>query len=327
MVQILPQQKSLGELLGSGLGAGIQTGLAQKLKQHAQEQQQQKTAQSLGPLLGLSEEETQQLGGLPMEFQQLLAKRQTQAAAPISQYQQLQTALREKELEQKAEKEEERKKEWEYTQHKDFRKEVTDNYKDSVETEMRLNRMKELNDKGTLTGPATAVLMDRLGLPISVLGNPDSEEFDKLSKDMLKNIRTYFGARINVVEVENFLKTIPSLMNSEEGRDRIINNLKLLLEPRKLMFQEYRKIRQEGVESGRGLPIDLQETVLENISPQLDDLSKRFEMGPSQELGPQIAPETREFQKMPAAKDYAGAVIEDDKGNRYKSDGKTWRKV
>jgi hypothetical protein len=127
-----------------------------------------------------------------------------------------------------------------------------------------------------------------MGLPISILGNPDSEEFDKLSKDLLKNIRTYFGSRINQVEVENFLKTIPSLMNSQEGRERIINNLQMLLEPRKLMYDEYRNIKQESLKSGERLPIDLQETILDKIKPQLDDLSKRFEMGGSGKRTPQI---------------------------------------
>jgi len=267
------------------------------------------------------------LGGGVQTGMQTALQRQLQQTQPITEYQQLQTALRARELEQKEVKEEERKAEWEYTQHKDFRKEVTENYRDALETDMRLNRMAELNNTGQLTAPATAVLLDKLGLPVSILGNPDSEEFDKLSKDLLKNIRTYFGARINVVEVENFLKTIPSLMNSQEGRSRVISNLKMLLEPRKLMFDEYRRIREERLQQGKPLPIDLEESVIEGIKPQLDELSQRFEAGPSQDIGPQIAPETNIFQKMPAPKDYSGAVIEDDKGNRYRSDGKKWRKI
>lgn len=251
-----------------------------------------------------------------------------QAASPITEYQQLQTALRAKELSQKEEKEKERKEEWEYSQHKDFRKEVTSNYRDALETEMRLNRMEELNKSGTLTSPATALFLDKFGLPVSILGNPDSEEFDKLSKDLLKNIRTYFGARINVVEVENFLKTIPTLMNSPEGRERIINNLKMLLEPRKLMFEEYRKLKDESKKTGKSLPVDLEESVLEGITPQLNELATRFESGPSQIIGPEISSQTREFNKLPAAKDYTNAKIRDKKtGKIYQSNGSSWREV
>ena len=101
----------------------------------------------------------------------------------------------------------------------------------------------------------------------------------------------------------------------------------MLLEPRKLMFEEYRKLREESLRTGKSMPVDLEETVLERIKPQLDDLAKRFESGPSQTIGPQIAPQTREFSKMPSAKDYAGAIIEDSKGVKYKSDGKRWRKI
>jgi len=282
------QQPGLLEALGTGIGGGLQTGMQAGL-------------------------------------QNLLAGQQ--ATQPITEYQQLQTALRAKELEQKEKFQKERTSEWEYTQSKDFRKEVTSNYKEALESDMRLNKMRELNAGGKLTAPGTKFLLDKMGIPLGVLNDPNSEEFDKLSKDMLKNIRTYFGARINAIEVENFLKTIPTLTNSQEGRNRVIDNLQMLLEPRKMMFNEYRRLREESLRTGERLPIDLEETVIENISPQLDALSKRFEAGPSQQIGKKIAPETREFKSMPSPKDYSGAVIEDDKGNKYKSDGKKWRKL
>lgn len=292
MVQILPQQPSLGELLGQGLGQGLQTGMQGLLQQKLAQQKQQQVGMQ-----------------------------------PMTPYQELQTELRSRELEQKEQFQKEKTSEWEYTQSKDFRKEVTSNYKEALESDMRLNKMRELNAGGKLTAPGTKFLLDKMGVPLGVLNDPNSEEFDKLSKDMLKNIRTYFGARINAVEVENFLKTIPTLTNSQEGRNRVIDNLQMLLEPRKLMFDEYRRLREEGLRSGKRLPVDLEETVLDNIAPQLDDIAKRFEAGPSQQIGKQIAPETREFQTMPSAKDYSGAVIEDDKGNKYKSNGKKWSKI
>jgi len=234
MVQILPKEPSLAEMLGMGLGGGIQTGLQAAIDKNKAMNQ------------------------------------------PMSEYQQLQTILRQKELEQKERFQEEKREEWEYSQNKDFKKELTENYRDTLEADMRLNRMSELNKTGKLAGPVAASLLEKLGIPIAVLGNPDSEEFDKLSKDMLKNIRTYFGARINVVEVENFLKTIPSLMNSEEGREKVINNLKMLSEPRKLMFEEYRQMKKESSETGTPMPVDLEETIIERIKPRLDELAERF---------------------------------------------------
>lgn len=276
--------------------------------------------ESLGDILG------QAIGGGAQAGLQGILQQRLAGAQSMTPFQDISSQLREREIKQKESHEEARKSEWEYSQHRDFRKEVSTNYKDALESEMRLNRMEELNKNGTLTGPSTAMILEKMGLPLGVLGNPDSEEFDKLSKDMLKNIRTYFGARINVVEVENFLKTIPSLLNSPEGRDRVINNLRMLLEPRKMMFDEYRKIKQESKESGKPMPIDLEETVIERIKPQLDELSKKFQQGSPQ---PEIAKEAQAgtFEKMPPAKNHNGTIIEDDKGVRYKSNGKTWRKI
>ena len=118
---------------------------------------------------------------------------------------------------------------------KEYRKKINEDFRDYKQTEDRLNRMEKLQEEGDLTKPSTAFLLEKMDLPLGVLSNPESEEFDKLSKDLLKNIRTYFGARINVVEVQNFLKTIPKLTNSPEGRTRIIRNLKLLSKPSHLI--------------------------------------------------------------------------------------------
>lgn len=69
MVQILPQEQGLGELLGGGLGAGIQTGLQGLLNQF----QQQKSAENLGKVLGLKEDELKSFSKLAPEQQKIVA--------------------------------------------------------------------------------------------------------------------------------------------------------------------------------------------------------------------------------------------------------------
>src|ERR1700678_88879 len=159
----------------------------------------------------------------------------------------------------------------------DYREQVLSEYEASKSTLSKLNRLEALGKENKLTTPLMAKLSESLGIPLSVLGNPASEEFQKVSQGLMSNITQTYGNRILQVEVENFLKTIPTLMNSEEGRKRIIDNMKTLLSPSQLAYDEYKKIRKE---QGR-VPIDLHEQVLERIGPKLDKMAEDFKKNAS----------------------------------------------
>jgi len=154
----------------------------------------------------------------------------------------------------------------------DYREKVLSEYEASKKTINQLERMEALDKQNKLTKPLMAKLSESMGIPLSVLSNPASEEYQKLSQDLMSNITKTFGNRILQVEVENFLKTIPTLLNSQEGRQRIVKNMKMLLEPQKLAYEAYKDIRKEG---GR-TPIDLHERVLERMEPKLDKLAEDF---------------------------------------------------
>jgi hypothetical protein len=154
----------------------------------------------------------------------------------------------------------------------DYRNEILDNYKSYKGTVNRLDRLEQLNTKGNLTEPALAGALEAFGIPLGVLNNPDSEEFQKLSQDLLSGLTKTLGSRLNIAIVENFLKTIPTLKNSKEGREKIISNYKKLLEPQKLEYEAYKKIREKG---GK-IPYDLRERVTEELEPELERLANEF---------------------------------------------------
>lgn len=153
---------------------------------------------------------------------------------------------------------------------KDFRKGVKEDYKNYRSTKMHLDRMEQLNEKGDLNTPVMAKLMDKINIPAFL--SPDSQEFDKLSKDMMKDIKSFFGARINQFEVQNFLKTIPTLTQSKEGRARVINNLKSLVEAQNIRYNTYKEIMK-----GRKYPpLDLEDMVNERSEEKLDQIAEDF---------------------------------------------------
>jgi len=157
----------------------------------------------------------------------------------------------------------------------EYREKILSDYEASKSTINRLNRLETLNKENKLTTPLMAKLSEHLGIPLSVLSNPASEEFQKVSQDLMSNITKYYGNRILQVEVENFLKTIPTLMNSKEGKERVIKNMKLLLEPSKIAYDAYKEV---GKESGK-TPMDLHEKVLEKMEPKLEKLAEEFKRG------------------------------------------------
>lgn len=155
----------------------------------------------------------------------------------------------------------------------DFETEMLQSYNSYRRDLNTLGQMEQLANKGTLTTPVMASLVEGLGLPIGVLSNPDTEQFDKLSQELVKNIQGTYGNRILKVEVDNFMKSIPTLLNSEEGKKRLIEQWKILNEGKKAYYDAYRDIIRENP---KRLPKDYKLQVYDRADAKLDELSQRF---------------------------------------------------
>jgi hypothetical protein len=156
---------------------------------------------------------------------------------------------------------------------KEYRSDVNNQYKAYLEDKMMLDRMAELNEKD-LASPFQATVSKFIGIPISILSNPESEEFEKLTASMTRNIKQYYGARITNLEMSTFLRSIPSLMNSSEGRDRVMKGLSIINKPKELEYQIKKDIMKEY--EGRPLPYDMQDKVTEKMEDKLNKLSTEF---------------------------------------------------
>ena len=127
---------------------------------------------------------------------------------------------------------------------------IVKEHKGAEEGNLRLGRMEELIKAGELTGPKSAAFIE--SVPVigrflkSAFFNPDSQEFDKLSKDFLKNAKQFFGSRVTDNEIKLFLQTVPTLLQSDEGKLRVIENLKLFNTVNDLKFNEAQRIINEN---------------------------------------------------------------------------------
>jgi hypothetical protein len=163
-----------------------------------------------------------------------------------------------------------------YKAQQDFIEDTTNKYK-GFETDMkpRLMQMRNIPDED-LISPTSAVFLDALGIPLGALDDPSSELYHKLSQDLLKGLPETYGSRILKVEVDNFLKTIPTLLNSPDGRRMIASNMLKLGEMKEVYYNEMRREQKEADEAGKPLPRDFQQNVFDQVKPQIDKINNEF---------------------------------------------------
>ena len=347
---VLPREITLGERLGTGLSHGLQALANLKMQRLAQRQ-------AIGGLqsLGLTPQVATGISALEPRLQQEALKQQLAApgqqaylqglqaimgvspqaqtsqqdieqplAPPAGLTQQQATELAK--LQMQKQKMASREKSEAFKATKDIRTKLNTESRTAKEDDMRLDRMYDLNKEGKLNTPFYVAALQKLGLDIPALLNPDSQEFQRLSIDFLRNAKSYFGSRVTQYEVQMFLKSIPSLLQSKEGRDRVIRNLKIINEGKAIRAKEMRKIIREN----NGIPpLDLEDRVEERVSDKLDKLASKFNInfeniheGP----GKKELPTQGVFASMPKASSFkAGTRIKDeDTGKVYVTDGFKW---
>lgn len=168
------------------------------------------------------------------------------------------------------------------TETKPYYDEITKSYKAAKNTNPVLQRMQTLLNKGNLPNPVFYGLANRVGRPLGLnvlaLQDADAQEFEKLTNEFLKNAKDIFGSRLTNFDVETFLKGIPTLSQSDEGKQRIINNLRNVNEG--ALIKE-RALRQVIAANGGKRPANLDQLVEEIAAPELDQLAENFAEGTS----------------------------------------------
>lgn len=140
----------------------------------------------------------------------------------------------------------------------------------------QIERMEQLNDSGELSSSNLINAMEIIGLPIELLGNMSNDEYQKLSLDLTSGITGDYGSRILATEFNTFLKRIPTLRNSPEGRKQIISNMKMLAEIPRLKKDALSNILDEHDATNKPLPLNLRGAVDKRVKPLIDQVYKDF---------------------------------------------------
>lgn len=183
-------------------------------------------------------------------------------------------------------------------------------------------------------------LMDKFDLPPGLMLNPNEEVLEKVSQQLLRGITAeYQGAgRILQSEVENYVRSNPSLLNSPEGMQKLA---KISMEFDNIAEKKW-QLKNQIVKEYRArkemLPEDLDTQILERSKDFEEEAFKKIEniMNVKGIQTPQQmqAIEQSKFQigqtleSLPKPSEVPpGAIFSDGKGNRFKSNGQTWQKL
>ena len=163
-----------------------------------------------------------------------------------------------------------------YKANEDFINETTKSARAyETETKPKLLQMQKVASDEELIGPTAAAFLETLGIPLGALEDPSSELYQKVSLDLLKGLPETYGNRIMKIEVDNFLKTIPTLLNSPEGRRMVASNMLKLGEMKQVFYDEMRRQQKSALESNK-FPRDFQQSVFDQVKPQIDRINEEF---------------------------------------------------
>jgi hypothetical protein len=114
------------------------------------------------------------------------------------------------------------------------------------------------------------------GLAAQRAGSPDVEEFEKLSNDFIREAREIFGARVTDQDLRAFMQIIPTLMQTDAGKNRIIENMRAFNQANHVRYNAMKQIIEAN---GGKRPANLEFLVDEFTQPQLEKLADQFKQG------------------------------------------------
>jgi hypothetical protein len=198
-------------------------------------------------------------------------------------------------------------------------KKVADNLNNLELEQARFDRMKVLSDSGKLPASwAASLALNDEGQIRPVFANllsPEAQEFTKLIVDNLTSAKDTFGARLTNFDVKTYLQKLPSLINTPEGRDRVIRDLSII---NKLNQVRDRAILETFEEHGGAgsISYDKAQRIAEKkYRKEFDELKKEF-----------VSPSKEKFKELPNPVKMQGEKIRNDEtGEVFISDGKGWK--
>lgn len=144
--------------------------------------------------------------------------------------------------------------------------------------------------------------------------SPEAQESIKLISDELSGAKDTFGARVTNFDLQSYMKRLPTLLNSAEGRRRVLRDLQIMNQISKEHDEGILNIMDRSGGAG-SIPLSKAERIYRQENKQrLSELRSEF-----------LNPNKKEFSDIPDASRYSGKRIKDEStGQVFRSNGKEW---
>jgi hypothetical protein len=138
----------------------------------------------------------------------------------------------------------------------------------------RIKEAMDLEKEGNLNSQAYLTFLNAAGLEnVEGLLSGDTQAYNKILADFQKGAKDVYNGRITNQDLDQFLKTIPSLYQSPQGRSRIFK----MMEYWNKGDVEKQKIAQKITKENGGVPpYDIHEKVIKRSKPVIDHIAKQF---------------------------------------------------
>jgi hypothetical protein len=185
--------------------------------------------------------------------------------------------------------------------------------------EARFNRLGKLfSESEKFPSPFTAALFSKEGQindKAYALLSPEAQESIKLIVDSTSNIKDTYGARVTNFDLQTYLKKLPSLLNSPEGKMRVLRDLQIINQLNKMHADGIQEIFEKAGGTDK-IPYSTAES----------RYKKEYRVKENELLDLFVNPEKGDFKELPDAKKYLGRKIEDpETGEIFISDGNEWK--
>lgn len=316
MVNILPPAKNIGSQIGASLGLGLAKGSASALDKYQKSEELKSILSSIYPknqmpLADQGGTDSPQIPQAPIPQNQTPKLSPAQILAISSRNPQLAKLLQDQQYHSAKIGFQEKKLALDET--KDYRNTVQKQAQSASELEPVLNQMENLINTGKLSNPIIAKFADKFGL-IGLL-DPTSQQYQGLSVGFFKDLKNLFGAAVSDLDLTTYINKIPQLTQTDKGKRVLIDNFRVLGEA----SQVRNRIKNQIVRENGGIPpLDLQEQVEKKSAPILNKLGEKFNKNIYNQIG-------QSLPSMPEASKYSGRmIIDEETGQRFKSNGKEW---
>jgi len=189
-----------------------------------------------------------------------------------------------------------------------------------LETEhLRYDRLQNLfQDPSKFPSSLTAAIFTKDGNINDIVYSqltPEAQEAIKLIVDSTSNIKDSYGARVTNFDLQTYLKKLPSLLNSPEGKMRVLRDLKIMNQLNQMHAKGIQDIFDEKGGTDK-IPFSTAEKLYkQKYGKQEEELKSRF-----------VNPEKQSFNEMPDPEKYLGRKIKNPETEEiFISDGNEWK--